>query len=154
VKACGADAVINHRNNLKEELNNIGVKEVDYVFQCYKLDNEHIHQIAEVVRPFGKVVGILDKEKLDMGPFLMKVITFYQEFAAARTLYGVEIEKQGKILNLLSKMFDLQVLKPTVSKNFKFNLENLIEAESILEKGRSVGKITLDRVDEFCQLIK
>jgi zinc-binding alcohol dehydrogenase family protein len=149
VKECGADEVINHRKRLKDELAKVGMKEVDYVFQCHGLDNDYIQQIGEVVKPFGNVVTIMIKGLLDISPFFMKGIKLHLEVAAAKCVYRIDMERQGEILNIVSKLVDHQVLKPTTTKKMKFNLENLKEAEGILEKGRSFGKITLDRVDEF-----
>lgn len=40
-KKMGADHVINHRNRLSDELEKIGIKEVDYTFHCHELTSDY-----------------------------------------------------------------------------------------------------------------
>jgi len=40
-KKMGADHMINHRNNLKEELEKIGIKQIDYAFHTWDLTTEY-----------------------------------------------------------------------------------------------------------------
>ncbi len=149
VKKLGADHVINHRNPLSQELEKIGFKHVDYAFHCYELTKEYVKILAEVVRPFGAVAAITYKEDIDPRPFFYKSITLAYELMFTRSMFGYELERQGEILNNAAKLLDEKVLVHTVNEIKQFNLENLKNAHIKVEKGEAIGKIVLDKVDEF-----
>ena len=66
-KKLGADDVINHKNNLKEELEKIGVKGVDYVFNTASTE-QWFEQIVDIANPLARIVLINETdEKLPLG---------------------------------------------------------------------------------------
>jgi NADPH:quinone reductase-like Zn-dependent oxidoreductase len=149
VKQLGADYVINHHNRLVDELKKIGCHEVDYVFNCYKMTKDYFQQFADVTKPYGKVLGVINAEELDLNLFMKKSISFVQEYMALRQLAGIDIERNGMVLNEVRMLVDSKVIQSTVTEVFQFNLENLREAETKIEHGRAIGKIVFDKVNEF-----
>jgi len=149
VKKLGSDYAINYKNPLAEELEKIGIKEVDYVFHCHELTTDYVKQIGQVIKPGGAVVGITAGEEYDLRVFFTKSVLFLLELMFTRPTYGVELERQGEILETVSKLFDEKVLVHTVTEIKPFTVENVRKAHIKLENGAGIGKIVLDKVDEF-----
>ena len=149
VKKLHADYVINHRNPLAQELEKIGIKEVDYVFHCYELTNDYVNQISQVIKVGGGVASITALENINLGPFYAKSVLFVLELMFTRPIFGVELERQGEILDTVSKLLDDKVLVHTVTEVKPFTVENVREAHIKLEEGLCIGKTVFDKVDEF-----
>ncbi|KAJ3091088.1 hypothetical protein HK102_001720 [Quaeritorhiza haematococci] len=140
-KKLGATHVINHHNDLKQELEKIGIKEVDIVFLCFK-GNEYISKSVELVKPFGKIVSICPlQEPLDLhGAGFGKVVTFSWAFMFAKAIHGVNMESQGKILAEIARLVDAGVLQNVVVKSGPFSLEAIKEAHLELDGAKGYGK--------------
>ena len=72
VREMGADHVINHRKSLKDELERIGIKEVDYSFHCWELTSDYLGQLAAITRPLGLIGCLTSTEPVDIRPMIAK----------------------------------------------------------------------------------
>ena len=142
-KTLGADFVIDHSKNLKEELLSIGINEVDFVFSTTQT-NKYYALFAEIIKPFGHIALIDDPDTFDIKPFKLKAIVANFEFMFAKTMFQYDMESQGKLLKQVADLIDDKKVVTTLSKEFKgLKTEHVKEAHSILESGVSVGKMVM-----------
>eukprot|EP00029_Vermamoeba_vermiformis_P011665 TRINITY_DN6480_c0_g1_i1.p1 TRINITY_DN6480_c0_g1~~TRINITY_DN6480_c0_g1_i1.p1 ORF type:complete len:336 (+),score=89.68 TRINITY_DN6480_c0_g1_i1:30-1037(+) len=141
-KKFGADHVINHKNDLKEELKKIGFEGVDYVFNCADAD-QYFDSAVAVINPLGKVCFITEaKQPHNIAPLMSKRGSLVYEFMFSRALYGNEPEKQGEILNKVADLLDSGVFQSRLTKTY--NLWNDIkQAHKDVESGSLIGKVAL-----------
>ncbi|SDR93681.1 zinc-binding alcohol dehydrogenase family protein [Gramella sp. MAR_2010_147] len=138
----GADFVINHHKDLKEELKKIGHHQVNYVLDFVDLEG-YWETAAEVIKPQGHIVSITGSSKpLNLNLLKDKSVTFSWEFMFTRPKHKTDdIERQHKILNHLSELLDDGTLMSTMTTQLNgFTVENLKEAHRIQESGKSIGK--------------
>jgi len=143
--ALGAKHTINHREPLKPQLEELGIDGVDYVFNAYDT-SVYFDQYAEIVKPLGKIVSIVETDKdLPLTKLMFKRITFSWELMFTRPIFGVDMENQGFILNTGAKMIDSGALKLPQLKVLPFDLESLRSAHTEQESGKAIGKTVLTR---------
>lgn len=141
----GAHAVIDHAKGLAQELNQIGVSEVDVVFSTTQTE-QYIDSFKEIIRPFGHFIVIDDPKELDILGLKMKAISTHWEFMFAKSMWHYNMESQGEILSQVSKLVAEGKMQPT--KNSVLNgliLNNIKMAHELIESGRSIGKIVVQR---------
>jgi NADPH:quinone reductase-like Zn-dependent oxidoreductase len=59
----------------------------------------------------------------------------------ARSMFGMEMEKQGEILNRVSSLVDERTLRTTACTRFAWS--ELPQAIALQESGKAIGKIVL-----------
>merc|ERR1712039_987533 len=107
---------------LKPQLKNLGIDEVDFVYNAFDTDKE-----------------------IPLTQLMVKRISFSWELMFTRPLYGVDLEYQGFILNAGARMIDSGALKMPDVKVLPFDLESLKEAHAYQESGKAIGKTVLTR---------
>jgi len=150
-KKLGADYVINHKNKFSDELQKIGVKEVDYVF-CLHSTEKHFPTSAEVIKPFGRfctIVGLKQGDFLDMSLLRNKSASFSWEFMFTKSSYQTpDMISQHDLLNKTADLIDSGTLVTTMTQNYgKLNAENLRKAHAQIESGTTIGKIVLSGIE-------
>lgn len=136
----GANKVINHRKNLKSQIN----EEVDVIFSTNSTDR-YLSEIPELLRPFGHLVLIDDPSSLDIINFKRKSLAIHWELMFSKTLYNYNLESQGIILNKVANLIDKGELKTTLAKVLKgFTSDNVKIAHESAEKGLSIGKNVIE----------
>jgi zinc-binding alcohol dehydrogenase family protein len=146
VKNVGADHVINHHQSLKDQLNNLQIEEVDYIF-CLNNTDQHWEGMSEVIKPQGMICSIVEnKEPLDLNLLKSKSVAFVWEFMFTRAMYQTEdMQKQQLLLNAISDLIDQGTLKTTLSQTLSpINAENIKKAHEAVETGKTIGKIVLE----------
>ncbi|WP_191565622.1 zinc-binding alcohol dehydrogenase family protein [Metabacillus idriensis] len=146
VKNYGADQVINHHNPIKDELNRIDMKEVDYIF-CLNNTDQHWEGMSEVIKPQGMICSIVEnKDPLDLNLLKSKSITFVWEFMFTRAMYQTEdMRKQHLLLNTISELIDQGIIRTTLNQTLSpINAENIKKAHQAVESGKTIGKIVLE----------
>merc|ERR1712050_265398 len=150
-KACmdlGARFTINHREPLKPQLARCGIDEVDFVYNAFDTA-VYFKQYAEIIKPLGKMVSIVETEKdVPLTELMVKRISFAWELMFTRTLFGVDLEFQGFVLNAGARMLDSGALKLPEVKVLPFDLDSLKLAHTEQEGGKSIGKTVLTREQE------
>lgn len=150
VKKLGADYVINHREPLQpqidELINNENIGQLTHVASLNSTES-YYESYIELLAPFGKIAMIDDPAKpLDVMKLKFKSLSLHIEFMFARSMFNArDIEEQSNLLNRVSELIDQGYIKTTIGKNLgKINADNLKAAHQELESGKSIGKIVLE----------
>ena len=141
----GAKKIVNHRNNLAEEIENIGYKTVDYIL-CLNDTDGHWQAMTEAIAPQSTICSIVEnKQPLDMGTLKSKSAGFVWEFMFTRSMYQTDdMAEQGKLLNELSQLIEDGVITSTCNDVIKpIDAQNLRDVHQRLERGKTIGKIVL-----------
>ena len=146
VKELGADYVINHHQPLLPQLTALGINEVTHVFSLTHTD-QHFDQLVEVLAPQGKL-GLIDDpaDGLDIKKLKPKSLSLHWEFMYTRSMFQTkDMQKQHDLLNEISNLIDLGVIKTTFGENYgTINAENLKRAHAHIETNQAVGKVVLE----------
>lgn len=144
VTLLGADHVIDHRKPLADELKSIGLDHVKYIASLTNT-SAHLEAIADIIAPQGKLGVIDDLETFDIMPFKRKSVSIHWELMFTRSLFETEdMSEQHELLSKVASMVDDGQLKSTIASDFgTINADNLINAHTLLESGKSKGKIVL-----------
>ena len=143
----GADHTINHHVNWQEQLKNLGLESVDYIFCCSSTEL-YFDQMVEVIKPQGSICTIVEAanaQPLPMNKLQSKSVRFCWEFMFTRSMYNTpDIDVQSSILNRLAQLIDDGVIESTLTQNLGvINAKNLIQAHKQLESGSTIGKLVL-----------
>jgi len=144
-KKLGADVVLNHRNNLAEELKEAGAEQVDAILCTTHLEG-HWAAIAESIRPQGRVAFIDDPENaLDLTIFKMKSVTLVWEFMYTRSMFQTDdMAEQGKLLARVAELLDSSTIQSTRSETMNgLTAENIQAMHIKQESGAMMGKQVL-----------
>jgi len=140
-KQLGADEVINHSKPLADELAKVGIKSVDYTF-ITNVPDPVINSVIELTNPLGRIGMILPlTQQFNTIPLFAKRIALHWELMFTRPVCGVELEKQGAILNRVSQLFEAKVLHTTA--NTRFPWDKMVDALDLQDSGKAIGKIVL-----------
>ncbi|MDO7173545.1 zinc-binding alcohol dehydrogenase family protein [Mariniflexile sp. AS56] len=145
LKDLGADAVINHRNKLSEELEKFNLPAPDYVVSLNGTE-QHADEIVKLIKPQGQFGFIDDPKSFNVMPFKAKSVSTHIEFMFTRSMFQTEdIMEQHNILNEVATLIDNGTIKTTLGEHFGIvNAENLRKAHAFLETGKAKGKIVLE----------
>ncbi|MBY0414788.1 MAG: zinc-binding alcohol dehydrogenase family protein [Bdellovibrionales bacterium] len=142
-KNLGADYVIDHSNDLKTELKNININEVDVVFSTTH-SSDYIPMLNEIIKPFGNFILIDDPKELNIAHFKQKSIATSWEFMFTKSMFAHHPEEQGKLLKEIATLVDAGLIKTTLRETYiGMTIENLKKAHETLEASKSFGKIVL-----------
>ncbi len=143
-KDLGADYVVNH-HHLKEELENIGHPQVNYILDFVDLEG-YWGLAVDIIKPQGHIVSITGSSvPLHLNVLKNKSVTFSWEFMFTRSMYHTEdMERQHEILNHMAQLLDEGVLKTTLTTTlYGFTVENLKAAHEMQESGKTIGKTVI-----------
>lgn len=141
----GANTILNHRNNLDEELKATGTDSVDAIF-CTTQMEKHWKAMAECIRPQGHIVIIDDPvESVDITALKIKSVTLSWEFMYTRSMFATDdISKQGQLLSTVAGLLDDGTLVSTRQKTFiSLTPENIQAMHVKQESGTMMGKQVL-----------
>ncbi|MBU3024926.1 zinc-binding alcohol dehydrogenase family protein [Zobellia galactanivorans] len=145
LKELGADTVINHRNKLSEEFEKYDLPAPEYVVSLNATE-QHVEEIAKLIKPQGKFGFIDDPKSLNVMPFKGKAVSTHIELMFTRSMFQTEdMVEQHNILNEVSELIDNGTIRTTLGEHFgTINAENLRKAHAFLETGKAKGKIVLE----------
>ncbi len=145
LKELGAETVINHRNKLSEEFEKFSLPAPEYVVSLNATE-QHVNEIAKLIKPQGKFGFIDDPKSLNVMPFKGKAVSTHIELMFTRAMFQTEdMIEQHHILDNVSDFIDNGTIKTTLGVNFgTINAENLRKAHAFLETGKAKGKIVLE----------
>ncbi|WP_018983034.1 zinc-binding alcohol dehydrogenase family protein [Salinimonas chungwhensis] len=148
-KEMGAHHVINHHQSLPQQLEEIGINQVDAVASLTHTDS-HLDSLVEMLKPQGKLGLIDDPESLDVTALKKKSISLHWEFMYTRSLFNTEdMVEQHRILNRVAELLDNKTLKTTLGQHLgPVNVANLIQAHTILESNKACGKLVLEGFEQ------
>lgn len=143
-RAMGAHHVVDYREPLGPQLEALGLPQVDAVLLNQQPD-AYWPSVCELIAPFGTVCALVDAAApLDMNLLKAKSARLSWEFMFTRSLFNVDMEKQGEILAHTAALVDDGTLQTTVSEGMgTICADNLIRAHRAIETGATLGKLVL-----------
>lgn len=142
----GLKHILDHRNNVHEELTRAGFDGVTHVAS---LTQTHLHfpALVSALLPQGKL-GLIDDPAapIDIMQMKRKSLSLHWEFMFTRPFFGTpDMIRQHHILNRLASLVDGQLLNTTRNMHLgTINAENLRKAHQLIESGKTIGKIVLE----------
>ena len=147
-KELGADHVVNHRESIPNQLKAIDIPQVNYIANFNNTEN-YWNIMGEVIAPQGRIVLIVEQVgTLDIGgPYKLKSVSVSWELMFTRSLFKTsDIAQQHAILTRIAELIDTGKIKCTANEAMApLNVENIIKAHTLLESGKSIGKLTIKR---------
>jgi len=144
VEKMGAHHVIDHRQPLSQELQRLGIDQVDYVASLTHTE-QHFPEIVASLAPQGKLALIDDPAALDIRLLKPKSISLHWEFMYTRSMFATDDQiRQHQLLNELARLVDAGLVKSTVTERLgTVNAAHLKQAHGLLERHAVMGKIVL-----------
>jgi alcohol dehydrogenase len=146
-KQMGADYVINHKEDLKSQIEVLPDTEyIDYIL-CLNNTDGHFESMKQLVAPQGRICSIVETTApVDLGGMLrQKSATFVWELMFTRSLFQTyDMIAQHQLLNNVASLVDRGKIRTTLNDFLSpINAENLRIAHKKLESGFMIGKIVL-----------
>ncbi len=143
-KKLGAHHVIDHGKPMGAQLQAIGCRFVDYIFGINATDR-HYETLAEIITPQGKLGIIDDPGVLDVNKLKGKSASLHWESMFTRSSFQTpDMDAQHRLLNEVSQLVDTGAICTTLAENLgKIDAANLRRAHTLIESGRTRGKIVL-----------
>ncbi len=143
----GADAVLNHREELEDECKRNGIEGVDYIL-CLVGTAQYWRAMADIIRPQGKLCLIVDTESnqpVNINLFKPKSVAITWEFMFTRARFQTaDMAEQGALLTRAAALFDQGELRHTRTEHYgDLSATNLLKAHAKLESGSMIGKLVL-----------
>lgn len=140
----GAHHVIDHTQDLREQIETLGVLTVTHIAALNQTDR-HWSAIAEIIAPYGKVGVITNHTALDAVPLRAKSASLHWEDIVTRFAGGGRgLVGHHTILNEVSTLIDAGVLRSTLTIEMaSLSPATLAKAHALVESGRMVGKVVL-----------
>lgn len=148
-KQLGADYIINHYKPFTKQLQELDINGVNYIY-CLNNTDQHWDNMTDTIKPQGKICSIVATEtNLDLNALKNKSVTFVWEFMFTKAMYETEdMETQHELLSEVAKLVDEGKLKTTVTTTLSpINAENVRKAHRMIESGKTIGKIVLERFE-------
>ncbi len=145
VKELGADYVINHKEDMVEQVRNLGLYHVDHI--AIFNDMRHWETAVELIRPQGGIVTIDDTElPMPMAGMKAKAASLHWEYMFARSMHQTEdMIEQHKLLSNISEKIDAGTIRTTVTDVLSpINAKSIREAHRLIETGQAKGKIVIE----------
>jgi NADPH:quinone reductase-like Zn-dependent oxidoreductase len=145
-RTMGADHVINHREDIAQQLQQAGTPEVDYIFNTVNT-SAYWTVMGDIIKPFGRISSIVEtKDPIDLGRLMRKSVSFSWELMFTRAIFQTpDMEEQHRILKQVSEWLDTGRLKTTLTETLSpISAAHLRAAHAKLESGTMVGKLVLE----------
>lgn len=141
----GAHVILNHRNDLFQELKATKTEFVDAIF-CTTQMERHWKAMSKCICPQGRIVLIDDPvNPLDITVFKQKSVSIAWEFMYTRSMFQTEdMAAQEKLLAAVAGLLDDGILVTTRQETFHgLTAENIRAMHVKQESGKMMGKQVL-----------
>ena len=138
----GADDLIDHTLDFAPQVQALGLPGFDYIFSTASLAN--FGQLVSVLNPLGKICVILagpEAQALDVSGLMRIRGTLTWELMFTRPAAGVEMERQGRILNRVADLVEQGVLVSTMTQQHSWREVQAVHRQ--IATVHTVGKIVL-----------
>lgn len=143
-RAMGADLVIDHTADVREQLGQAGVQQVDMVLSTAGT-SDNLSWIGAWLRPFGHLSTIDLSTPLDLAPLVEKSVSLHTEMVFSQVSSGADPSSQGRILAAVSDHVRIGQVRPIVKTRLEgLTVQNMKTAHTLLESRRTVGKIVIE----------
>lgn len=139
----GADHVINHRQDMKQQLDALNI--VPRYVASLTATDQHYDALIDLIATRGTIALIDDPAELDALKIKMKALTLHFEFMFARPLHNApDMVAQQDLLNRVSALVDDGKIVSTANADGgPITAANLRAAHAQQESSRAVGKTVL-----------
>jgi zinc-binding alcohol dehydrogenase family protein len=144
-RSLGAHEVIDHSQPFGEQLTKIGYPQTDLV-ACLTHIEQHWKSIIEVATPQGHIALIEDPATpLNLIDLKSKSLSLHWEMMFTRSLYETtDMAEQGQLLDRVADLVNRGEIRTTLNQVLSpINAQNLVKAHTLIESGKSLGKIVL-----------
>ncbi len=146
-RSLGAEEIIDHRQPFAGQFQRLGEPLVDYVL-CFNSPEQHVQNMAEVIKPQGKVgciVGAKGNQPIPINVFMRKSVAFCWELMFTRAEFQTpDMAAQHEILNAAADLYEKGTLRSTLRESLgPLSAGNLRRAHARIESGRTIGKLVL-----------
>ncbi len=141
----GAHHVIDHSKSMKEQIVALKVSPVALIAALTNTE-QHFAALADIIAPQGKLGLIDDPASLNANLLKGKTVSLHWESMFTRSSFQTaDMIAQHNLLDDVASLIDNGVLRSTLDKVLgKINAANLKQAHTLLESGRSTGKLVLE----------
>ena len=132
-----------------DQLREQGLDGVDYIL-CLTDATDYFPAFAGLIRPQGRICLIVSMTApVQLTPLMSKSVTVVWELMFTRSLFAThDMQRQHEILEEVAALIDSGRLKTTLSSDLgPINAANLRRAHTLLEEGRTIGKLVLSGFD-------
>lgn len=145
VRECGAHHVIDHRQPLGPQIEELGLGAPGFVFSTTHTET-HLQAIADLIAPQGRLGLIDDPEHLDVKLLKTKAVSLHWEFMFARPLFETpDMTQQGELLNQVAALVDDRLIRSTATDVAgKIDADTLRRVHAHIESGKARGKVVLE----------
>lgn len=144
----GADWIIDHHKPLKQQLDEIGVGEVEYIL-CANDTTSHWQNMVDSIAPQGTICSIVDNsEPVALNDLKRKSVTFVWEFMFTRPLFKTrDMILQRELLTEVKDLVESGAVRSTAKSSLgALSVDTIAEGHRVIALGQTVGKLTY-RVD-------
>jgi NADPH:quinone reductase len=141
----GAHHVIDHGKPLSGQVSAIEPGGVNYVLALTRTE-DHFDELVESMAPQSAMALIENPARpLEITKLKPKSISLHWEFMFTRPRYQTpDMGEQGRLLNEVAALVDAGRIQTTMQANLgAINAANMKRAHSLVESGRTIGKIVL-----------
>ena len=145
VRELGAHHIIDHGKPMPDQLEELGIAQVDYLFSTTMTDR-HFPAIVEMMAPQGRFGLIDDPEPIDVRLLKRKAVSLHWELMFTRSLFHTpDMIRQHEILAEVARLIDAGILRTTLAEHLgRIDATNLMRAHGMIESGRTRGKLVLE----------
>jgi zinc-binding alcohol dehydrogenase family protein len=149
VRHLGADEIINHSGDIVQQLSDAAPDGVDWILTTNSVGQIPVYE--RVLKPFGEIVAIDDPATVDVTPLKSKAISWHWAFMFARSLHqSSDMHRQHEILAEVARLVDSGKVRTTAMQTLApIDAATLREAHALVEGGRVIGKVVLDRAEQL-----
>jgi NADPH:quinone reductase-like Zn-dependent oxidoreductase len=134
----GADATIDHGKDLAQELDALGIHQLDAVFST-TITDRYLSAINQLLPPFGNLSLIDDPKVLDIAGLKRKAISVHWELTFTKAMFGYALESQGEILGKMAALVDAGRVRSIMTTRLEgLTAENLPQAQHLLKSGKGM----------------
>jgi NADPH2:quinone reductase len=145
VRELGAQHVIDHSKPFRPQLEDLGIREVPYVF-CLNLVDPNWDNMVDVLAPQGKLCTILPPMSMvNFRPLFDKSASWCTEFMFTRAMFQTpDMQRQHEILTRLAGLVDAGRVRTTLRERLSpICARTLEDAFARIRSSRTIGKIAL-----------
>jgi zinc-binding alcohol dehydrogenase family protein len=145
-RSMGADHVIDHRHPLRLQIEDVGLRELDYIANFNNTD-DYWTVMADLIRPQGRICAIVDnRAAVDLRLLQDKSVTFAWESMFTRPRFETDdMQTQHELLDQVAALVDQQRLRTTLTETLRpIDAANLRQAHAKVESGKTIGKIVVE----------
>ena len=151
-KSLGADHTVDHEKPLQPQMEAAGLGKqdcIDYVFSSSDL-GAHYAEYLDLLKPCGVLIDTTPSRTPEpvlqsMAVKHIKYHATHEKFKYTESGFGMDLVKQGLILDRVSKLIDENSLQPPRTSVFPLCAGSLALAHRIQESGKVVGKIVMQQ---------